>query len=312
MIDTRGGEIEPGFHALGAVEVPCYLVDAPRPALFDAGFSCLGPRYAQAIRAVLGQTAPRWLFLTHMHFDHCGAASYLRQAFPGLLVAASARAAAIVQRPGALSLISQLNQTAAANLAGRYPELVPYEDFCPFTVDLVLEEGQELDLGGGLSARVLATPGHTWDFLSYYIPQRGILICSEAGGCAYPSGEVVSEFLVDFQSYLANIERFLTLGPRMLCQGHRLIYVGQDEVRRFLERSRQAATSFKAWVEGLLDQEHGEMERVVARVKAQEYDPQPQPKQPEPAYLLNLRARVSHLARLRGVPEAGRPKEQGA
>ena len=31
-------------------------------------------------------------------------------------------------------------------------------------------------------------------------------------------------------------------------------------------------------------------------VKAQEYDPRPHPKQPEPAYLINLEARVKHLA----------------
>jgi hypothetical protein len=65
-------------------------------------------------------------------------------------------------------------------------------------------------------------------------------------------------------------------------------------------------------VDGLLDQEHGEVDRVVARVKAQEYDPQPQPKQPEPAYLLNLRARVSHLASLRGGAGLHGAKEQGA
>jgi 2-aminobenzoylacetyl-CoA thioesterase len=310
VINTRGGEIVPGFHALGAVEVPCYLLEAPQAALFDAGFACVGPRYVRQAREVLGQEAPRWLFLTHAHFDHCGAVAYIKQAFPGLTVAASARGAEIVQRPGALSLIHKLNQEAARTVGAWHPDLLPAEEFRPFLVDQVLEEGQELDLGGNLSVRVLATPGHTWDFLSYYIPQRGILICSEAGGCAYPGGHVVSEFLVDYQGYLANIERFLTLGAKVLCQGHRLVYVGQDGVRQFLESSRQAAGRFRAWVEELLDQEHGQVEPVVARVKAQEYDPQPQPKQPEPAYLLNLRARVSHLAGLRGAPAAA--KEQGA
>ncbi|MFH1035438.1 MAG: MBL fold metallo-hydrolase [Pseudomonadota bacterium] len=311
MINTRGGEIVPGFHALGAVEVPSYLLEAPRPALFDAGFACVGPRYVSQAREVLGQASPRWLFLTHAHFDHCGAAAYLKAAFPEMRVAASARAAEIVQRPGALALISRLNQEAAQNVGEWHPDLLPAKEFRPFAVEVVLAEGQELDLGGGLTVRVLATPGHTWDFLSYFIPQRGILVCSEAGGCAYPGGHVVSEFLVDYERYLANIERFLTLGAQVLCQGHRLTYVGQEEVRGFLEQSRRAAGEFRSWVERLLDQEHGQVEQVVARVKAREYDPQPQPKQPEPAYLLNLRARVGHLAGLRGAPAAA-GKEQGA
>lgn len=269
MIHLRSGEIEPGFHALGAMEVPSYLLEAPQAALFDAGFACLEPAYARASRAVLGR-APAWLFLTHAHFDHCGAVSQLKRAFPELRVAASERAAQIVQRPGAISLISRLNRHAAQGIEARHPGMSVAEEFSPFAVKEVLAEGREIDLGGGLSVWVMATPGHTWDFLSYYIPQRGILVCSEAGGCAYPGGWVVSEFLVDFAAYLANIERFLTLGPRVLCQGHRQVYVGHQEVRDFLTSSQEAALRFKGWVEELLNQEHGEMEAVVARVKAQE------------------------------------------
>ncbi|MBI4797204.1 MAG: MBL fold metallo-hydrolase [Desulfarculus sp.] len=309
MIVDRTGEVVPGFHVLGAAEAPVYLMEAPRPVLFDAGFSCLGPLYAGHARQVLGQAPPAWLCLTHVHFDHCGAAAHLLEAFPGLTAAASAQAAHILSRPGALELMARLNRQSAQLVAAWRPGLVSPVEFKPFAVGRILEDSQELDLGGGLSLMVLATPGHTRDFLSYYIPQRGILVCSEASGCAAAGGHVISEFLVDYDAYLANFERFLELEPRVLCQGHRLVYVGQNEARGFLERSRQAAREFRAWVEDLLDQEHGQVEAVVARVKAQEYDPRPHPKQPEPAYLLNLGARVAHLAGLRPVT-AGQPAKE--
>lgn len=310
MIVERTGEVVPGFHVLGAAEAPVYLLEAPRPVLFDAGFACLGHLYAGHARQVLGQKTPAWLCLTHVHFDHCGAAAHLLEAFPGLTAAASARAAHILSRPGALDLMARLNRQAAQVVEAWRPGLTSPVEFAPFPVDRTLEEGQELDLGGGLGLKVLATPGHTWDFLSYYEPRQGILVCSEASGCAASGDHVISEFLVDFQAYLDNLERFLELEPRVLCQGHRLVYVGQGEVRRFLERSRRAAGEFRAWVDDLLDQEHGQVEAVVARVKAQEYDPRPHPKQPEPAYLLNLGARVSHLAGLR--PRAAGPSEETA
>jgi hypothetical protein len=49
--------------------------------------------------------------------------------------------------------------------------------------------------------------------------------------------------------------------------------------------------------------EHNDVDKVVNRIKQEEYDPNPGPKQPETAYLLNLRTRVNHLA---GLSRAGR------
>jgi len=46
----------------------------------------------------------------------------------------------------------------------------------------------------------------------------------------------------------------------------------------------------------LLLSEAGDVERVMRKIKAEEYDPKPGLKQPDDAYLLNLRAQVTHLA----------------
>ena len=112
MIWHKMGEVVPGFHVLGSWHTPSYLWAGPKPVLFDAGMSFLGDLYVKHARRVLGERSPEILFLTHAHFDHCGAASTLRDAFPGLCIAASARAAEIVQRPGALELIRKLNEEA--------------------------------------------------------------------------------------------------------------------------------------------------------------------------------------------------------
>ena len=298
-MEFRGmGQAAPGFYVLGSAEVPTYLLDAPRPALFDAGFACLGPSYIADVRRVLGDRLPALLCLTHMHFDHCGAASQLKQAF-GLSVAASEKAARIIERPGAQKTIAFLNRDAARQ-GFRYgaPDKADPPDFEPFGVDRELAGGDCLDLGGGVGVRVLATPGHTRDFLSYFEPRKKILVASEAVGCADSTGYVVTEFLVDYQDYLCNMERLAALDAKVLCQGHRIVYTGPD-VRAYFKRALQAAKDYKAWVDRLLEQEHGEVERVMELVKSEEYDPRPMPKQPEAAYLMNLEARVRHLASLK-------------
>jgi 2-aminobenzoylacetyl-CoA thioesterase len=295
LIFDQTGEVVPGFYVLGASEVPSYLLDADPPVLFDAGFSVFGPLYERDIKQLLGTRSPEFLFLTHVHFDHCGAAAYLKKAFPRLIIGASQRAAEIVQRPNARKLMADLNDSGAATVRRWKPELRLTEPFLPFAIDRVLEDGDRLDLGPGLSLQVIATPGHTWDFLSYYIPERKILIASEAVGCADVTGYVVTEFLVDFEVYLRSLKRLAALEVEVLCQGHRLVYT-DTEVGDYFRRSIQAALDFRKGVLEKLQVKKGDIGQVVQMVKAEEYDPKPHPKQPEPAYLLNLKARVMHLA----------------
>ena len=47
--------------------------------------------------------------------------------------------------------------------------------FEPFGVDLILGDGQTVELGDK-TVQVLASPGHTRDMLSYYIPERKIAL----------------------------------------------------------------------------------------------------------------------------------------
>ena len=52
MIFRRTGEVCPGFHVLGNPQVPTYLLDGKRPALFDSGMSFLGDLYVDELRRV--------------------------------------------------------------------------------------------------------------------------------------------------------------------------------------------------------------------------------------------------------------------
>jgi glyoxylase-like metal-dependent hydrolase (beta-lactamase superfamily II) len=154
---------------------------------------------------------------------------------------------------------------------------------------------------GETTVQVLATPGHTRDHLSYYVPERKILIGGEAAGCLEPSGSISVEFLADYDAYLASIERLLAVPAEVFTQGHHYVLVGQESVKAFLEQSLKAAEGFAARVQELLRAEGGSIERVVSLIKAEQHDPKPGLKQPEEAYLLNLRAQVTHLATRKAV-----------
>jgi len=59
--------------------------------------------------------------------------------------------------------------------------------------------------------------------------------------------------------------------------------------------SLEQAHRFLSMVQEFLKEEHGDVERTVARVKAVEWDPKPWPKQTESAYVINTRIRVNTI-----------------
>lgn len=299
MLFTSTGQVKDGFHVSGLSVYPVYLLDCRWPVLFDGGVACAGAVYLEAIRSVLGDRQPRILFITHVHWDHCGAVSYLKKYFPELQVAASQRAARVLERRNAIEQIRRLNDGAeriVAGLPGVDPSRLTSEPFETFTVNRELTDGERIEIDD-TTVEVLATPGHTRDHISYYVPREKILVAAEASGCLDSMGNVMTEFLADYDSYMASLERMAALPAEILCQGHRIVFVGRDEVRSFLGRSLSSAVRFKDRVCELLDTEAGDEDRVVRRIKAEQWDTNPGIKQPEAAYLLNLTAQVTHLAK---------------
>ena len=318
LVSRTTGLVKDGFYTLGLTWSPVYLLDGKRPVLFEAGFACAGKIYAEAIRSVLRGRHPEMLFLTHVHWDHCGSAGYLKACFPEISLGASRRAAEIIKRPHARELMAELSEQVAplvAGLPGVVKGALLHGAFRPFEVDTILRDGQVMELDEGVSIEVLATPGHTRDLLSYYIPEKRILIATEACGCLDQAGTLISQFLVDYDGYLASLRRLAALPAEVLCQGHHFVFVGREEVRRFFSRSIREAQRFRDHVCELLRAPGGSVEEAVKRIKAEQWDTNTATKQAEAAYLLNLRTQVALLARKpvkKGAADEESPGEGGA
>jgi 2-aminobenzoylacetyl-CoA thioesterase len=307
LIFRKTGPVSARLYVTGFAWSPCYLLAARRPALFEAGFHCMGRLYERDIKTALGSREPEILFLTHVHYDHSGATAYLKKVFPSMRIAASARSGETMKRPNAVSLMARLSANMiglAEKVEGIDASALIREPFEPFEIDVVLEDGQTLSLGDE-TVEVLSTPGHTSDLLSYYIPGEKILVATESVGLLWQNGTIGTEFLVDYDAYMTSLRRLAALDVDILCQGHHFVFTG-DDVKKFFSASIEAAERFRSDVEALLEAEHGSVDRVVALMKAREYDTNPGIKQPEQAYLLNLKARISHLAE-----KAARRKAEG-
>jgi glyoxylase-like metal-dependent hydrolase (beta-lactamase superfamily II) len=304
MIISETGEICSNLYMLGYASVPVYLLDGDAPAIFDAGFCYLGRHYAAAIRAVLGPRQPAYCFLSHSHFDHCGAVAILKRCFPEMKIVASRQAAENLRRPHALTLIAELSRGALGMIRRNAMDLEESDHFEPFEVDIEAREGERFQISAQTVIEIVDTPGHTRDCISFHVPRQRILLCSEAAGIADPTGYIVSDCLVDYDMYYASMRKLARLDPDVICLGHRYAFTGED-ARQYMSRSMAFCRDFRDRIERSWQEERGDMQRVLAHIRAFEYDDKQEPKQPEAAYMINLKARVravlKHLEKNRKI-----------
>ncbi len=294
MILESKGKIAGDLRAIGNPALPAFLWTGRTPSLFDAGMTFMGPTYFKDIQNFLGDAQRlRYLFITHSHFDHCGAAPYLKRKIPGLKIGASVRAVDVWKRPNAIQMIQNLSK--AAEEASQ--SLLDGENvlFDGLEVDLTLDEGAEIDLGEATRVQVVATPGHTRDAISYYLPGIKALICGEAVATLNGDGSVRPQFLASDRDYLSSLEKLRRLDIDILIMAHLNILTG-TEVRDHLSRSIEATVAFRRRIEKELAEANGNQQAVVGKISREDYEEKKIIRQEKRPYLINLTAQVKTIA----------------
>ena len=177
-----------GFDLTDAYDCNVFLVAAAEGWLmFDSGAG----RDLRALDAVLAgdgidPASIRHLFLTHGHADHSGGAAALREAL-GLSVYAGAATAAMVGSGDEVGI-----SLDRARQAGVYPADYRYR---ACHIDRVLGEGESVGFGD-VSVRLIATPGHSHDHVSYVVEMRGRRLLL-AGDALFFGGKVAIQDISD-------------------------------------------------------------------------------------------------------------------
>ncbi|NPU86228.1 MAG: MBL fold metallo-hydrolase [Syntrophaceae bacterium] len=294
MIIKSEGKLAEGLYAIGGPHLPAYLLAGETPVLFDAGMTFMGPTYRKDLQDRLGDAGRlRFVCLTHAHFDHCGSCPYLKRHIPGLRVGAHRLAAETLRKASAIELIRSLS----GNCEELYRDQVGSEDisFDSLEVDVILEDGDEMDFGGGLTFRVIATPGHTRDSVCYFIPRLRALITGEAVGVFDRNFTIQPEFLASYRDYVASLEKLLSLDPDLIMMSHYYTLTGED-ARGYIARSLEQTRVFRDRIERFLHDSGGDRDAVVRRIHGEDYLSTGANLQEERPYLINLQAKVRVVA----------------
>jgi glyoxylase-like metal-dependent hydrolase (beta-lactamase superfamily II) len=195
-----------------------------------------------------------------------------------------------------LETVTRLNRDLAAGDAAA-ADLMPADfDYGSLTVDRVIVDGEIIDLGGGVVIEALATPGHTRDSFSFFLPHIEAVVAGEALGII-PGDDfwVAPEFLSGYDDYLRSIERIRRKNPKIIATAHHRVLTGSDAAR-FFDTALADCRAYRRMIEQHLLEAGMDQARVVRRIAATEYRTRRQGKQPEAAFLLNLTAQVRLIA----------------
>jgi glyoxylase-like metal-dependent hydrolase (beta-lactamase superfamily II) len=296
IIESKG-QIHDNLYAIGSSEFPGYLLKGKRPVLFDAGMTFMGPLYLVELENLLGDiNSLAFHFLTHSHFDHAGASPFLKRSISGLKIGASPAAAETFRKPNAIELIKNLSRS----LEEKNSALIGGADvtFNGLEIDLVLSDGMEIELADGLVCRVIATPGHTRDSLSFYIPKMKAIITGEAIGAFDRNFTIHPEFTSSYQDYMASLEKLAALDIEIILMCHYFTLTGAD-ARGYMQKAIMGAQAFKERIEHYLMNANGDRQAVVKKIFQEDYEATGAILQDSRPYLINLDAKVRVVAEVR-------------
>ena len=216
-----------------------YLVTTPEGnVIIDTSIAFSAPRHVKLLKAV--SDAPvRYIILTHAHGDHTGGVRLWKQ--PGTQVIAQqehasfqhyqTRLAGFFARRNAAQFALPIPDPGAewaGNYGARIEPTILFRDDYDFKL-------------GGLTFRLLHTPGETPDHLTVWIPELRAAFTGDNYYESFPNlytlrGTEPRPALV----WIRSLDRVLELKPEMMLPSHGPPVVGTAQVERLLRRHRDA------------------------------------------------------------------------
>jgi hydroxyacylglutathione hydrolase len=249
LIHPRVYQIAAPFEGGGLVN--CYLIDAPRRTLIDTGTSSV-PRASllPALQEMGWDLADlRVIINTHLHIDHAGGNAEMQEV-SGAGIHIHKADADYTDREryaekycrDALRLMGEDAQIPQAEAFQR--QLLGRE----WGIERVLEDGDEIDLGGDVRLHVLHTPGHTPGSASFYWESESLLFSGDAVG---GRGSRANGFPLYFAAadYAGSLGRLLDLDVATMAQAHRYRWSAptQEAVRTGPEVRQTLEESLGVW-----------------------------------------------------------------
>lgn len=283
------GPVSDHSSMVGSMAFPCFWIEGERSALVDAGITSIAPLLEQEFGE--GKRMPDFVLITHSHYDHVGGLGVLRKLAPRVIVVGSLAAAELLSKPRVYDFILDMNrkQEKVLGLEKTFGEReIPLEP-ADIRVDMVVGEGDVIDLGSGITVEVHLTPGHTRCSTSYLLKPDNVLFGGDGLGAYISADEVGSQFTSSYSDYIKSLKLVQGLSADAIALPHQGVLTGED-ARRHIANAITGAEAFREKILKLIDD--GLSEKEVADQLFPQYHTGYAANEPEQSFRINLEAMV--------------------
>ena len=230
-------------------------------ALVDVGHAANARNVLRGL-SELGVSADsiRYIFVTHHHLDHMGAAARLLNDLPNAeIVAGEESIRHLVEPSRLLAATYETFGDAYREHIGAPPAAQP-ERIRP------LKEDYRYDLGG-ISVKPVLTPGHTASHTSYYVEELSAIFTGDSVCVTRPGIPLLlpaaSPPMIDVDASLASLDKVRSYKPKMLFMPH-FGYVDYSD--DFIERNKEALMWFQDRISGMFASGMGS-EQITSEIR---------------------------------------------
>ena len=170
-------------------------------------------KYREKILSACRKSNIRLIVLTHAHMDHCQNAAFISEKLNVPI--------AICRADEELIKDNMLQPLHAKTLAGKAVLFFSVKSFYrdeiqPFAPEVYLQDGDSLEKFG-ISAKIVALPGHTKGSIGIDLGKDGIIVGDALMNMFYPT---VSMLYHDYEQMLESAKKISGMGERIVYFGH--------------------------------------------------------------------------------------------
>ncbi len=239
-------KITPHFYQLGTKQFPAYLSIGEEAMIIEGGTGPTTNIIIEQIKQIgLNPEMVKYIALTHTHSDHIGAIPRLKKIWPQVKVIASQKGAKILKNGGILREFLWIDKNIAELLKKKkeIEELPQQLDDYDFNVDIVVKEGDKIDLGSGIVWDVYETPGHSSCHLAYFEEKEGSLVIGDATGFYVPEKDLFwPNYFDSLTDYLDSIKKLSQLNAKRGVLSHNCVIEG--DLKGYFDRAIKATLSY--------------------------------------------------------------------